>query len=160
MTALPAECLAQAAEPPPVLGRFAECRRLTDDRARLACYDDAAAAFDQAQTKGDIIVVDREQATQVRRQAFGLSLPSLSLLDRDGKGDPLDRINETVAKATQQANGRWLVEFESGAVWAQVDNEPVMRVRTGSKAEVRKGALGSFFINIDGQRGFRAQRRQ
>ena len=52
---------------------------------RLACFDAAAARLDEAEKKGDIVVVDRRQAQEVRRQAFGFTLPSLTLFDR-GRG--------------------------------------------------------------------------
>ena len=74
-TAVCIPCGAWAA--PLVPGRAAVVQSLTDCRkipaadARLACYDKAADAFDQAQAQGQVVVVDREQVRTVRRQAFG-----------------------------------------------------------------------------------------
>ena len=145
-----------------IVQALTDCRKLTDDAARLACYDKAAGAFDQAEAKGDIVVVDREQATAVRRQAFGFTLPSLSLFDRGDKGqkaEPLDRVSGTLARAYRQSSGRWVMELEDGAVWTQTDIEDLPRgAKTGSKVEIRKAAMGSFFINVDGQRAIRASR--
>jgi len=50
-----------------ILQRLLDCRKEADDAARLACYDAQVAAVDQAEAKGDIVVVDREQARTVRR---------------------------------------------------------------------------------------------
>ena len=145
-----------------IVQALTDCRKLTDDAARLACYDTAAGAFDQAEAKGDIVVVDREQATAVRRQAFGFTLPSLSLFDRGDKGqkaEPLDRVSGTLARAYRQSGGRWVMELEDGAVWTQTDIEDLPRgAKAGSKVEIRKAAMGSFFINVDGQRAIRATR--
>lgn len=150
-----------------VVQALTDCRKLTDDAARLACYDKAAGAFDQAEAKGDIVVVDREQATAVRRQAFGFTLPSLSLFDRpkgEGadkgqKAEPLDRVTATLARAYRQSGGRWVMELEDGAVWTQTDVEDLPRgAKTGSKVEIRKAAMGSYFVNVDGQRAIRASR--
>ena len=35
---------------------LSDCRKVADDPARLACYDAAAAALEQAEAKGDIVV--------------------------------------------------------------------------------------------------------
>ena len=72
-----------------------DCRKLADSAARLACYDKAAATMDQAEAKGDIVVVDREQARKVRRQAFGFTLPSITLFERGEKPEEISTMNET-----------------------------------------------------------------
>ncbi len=62
---------------------LARCRTITDDQARLACFDKAAATFDEAEKAGDIVVVDKAQAGEVKRQAFGLNLNgALGIFDR------------------------------------------------------------------------------
>src|SRR5580692_2504111 len=64
---------------------LSDCRAITDPTDRLACYDKAAAALDEAQTKGDVVIVDRQQAQAVKRQAFGFNLgAALSIFDRPG----------------------------------------------------------------------------
>lgn len=144
-----------------VIQKLADCRQVAEAARRLACYDAAAAALDEAEAKGEVVVVDREQAHAVRKQAFGFSLPSLSLFDRAEKerAAPLDRLTATVARAYQNSGGKWVLELQDGATWVQTDAEPLGRgARAGSTAEIRKAALGSFFVNIDGQRAIRATR--
>lgn len=141
-----------------VLQRLLDCRKAADAE-RLACYDAAASALDAAEAKGDIVVMDREQTRAARRQAFGFNLPSLSVFERGEAPEAVDRVAATVKTAYQQGDGKWVVELDGGAVWAQTDNEPVLRTpRAGSKAEIRKAAMGSFFLNLDGQRAVRARR--
>jgi hypothetical protein len=141
------------------LQKLADCRKVSENAARLACYDAAAAEIDTAEAKGDIVVVDRDQARQVRRQAFGFSLPSMSLFDRGEAPEALDNVTGKVAAARQGRDRRWVLELEDGATWAQVDSEPLPRgAKKGSTAVIRKGALGSYFINVDEQRAFRATR--
>jgi hypothetical protein len=151
--------LAAAQETPSALKALADCRKVAEDAARLACFDAAAAALGEAETKGDIVVVDREQAGKLRRQAFGFSLPSLNLFDRGDKPQALDRVSGVAARAYQQG-GRWVIELEDGGgTWLQTDDEPQPRgAKTGSRVEIRKAAMGSFFINVDGQRAMRARR--
>jgi len=142
--------------------KLIDCRSVTDSAARLACYDAAATALDVAETRGEIVVVEKAQIKAVRKQAFGFSLPSLSLFDRDEKGEaaePLDRITATLANAYRTSSGKWVMELEDGAVWVQSDTESLPRgARKGSTIEIRKAAMGSYFVNVDKQRAIRATR--
>ena len=143
-----------------------DCRAETDRDKRLACYDDAAAKLDEAASTGKVVVVDRAQARQVRREVFGLKLPSLDLFsqvggDKSGNGgaEQIDRIEDTVTRAWRQPNGKWAVELSDGAVWRQIDDEPVDHdPHAGSKAMIRKASLGSYFLKLDGQRAIRVDR--
>jgi hypothetical protein len=147
-----------------VLQAVVDCRPMTDANARLACYDAAAARLDEAEASGQVVVVDKEQARQVRREVFGLQLPSLDIFSHAAKGpgaavEDVDRVTEVVKTASRQADGRWVIELESGAVWRQIDaSELANDARAGSKAEIRKAALGSFFMKIDGQPAIRVHR--
>ena len=129
-----------------------DCRKLEDSIQRLACYDKAVAAMDQAQTTGDLVTVDREQRRAARHQAFGLMLPTLSFLDRGEKPEEVDRITARIASGSQDPYGKWTIRLEDGAVWRQIDDNSVDRPpHAGSTAEIRRGVLGSFTMKIDGQ---------
>lgn len=139
--------------------KLADCRKLTDNAARLACYDQTAEALDQAEAKGDIVVVDREQARKVRRQAFGFSLPSISLFEKGETQEALENVADTVVAARQNSMGQWVVELKDGGTWAQIDaNELFKTPRAGMTAKIRKASMGSFLMTIDNQRAFRARR--
>ena len=142
-----------------IVQKLVDCRKLTDDVARLACYDQATAAFDQAEAKGDVVVIDRDQAREVRKQAFGFTLPSISIFQ---KGDPkvdLDTVDGAVATARHDGGGHWVIKLEDGAVWAQVGVEELFKTpKPGMKVKIRKAALGSYMMVIDNQGGFKAHR--
>ena len=136
-----------------------DCRATTDAAARLACFDAAASSLDQAETKGDIVVIDREQATTARKQAFGFELPSLDIFDKVMPKEDLDKVTVTLKEAYRGKDGKWVMVLEDGAVWRQIDSEsPFNAPRAGSTVKIRRAALGSFFLNIDGQTAIRAQR--
>ena len=156
---------ALAADPPAkratVLQQVLDCRAVTDSAARLACYDQAAARFDQAEKAGEVVVVDRGQMREVRRQAFGFTLPSLSMFERGGRteNEDIDQLTTTISRARKDAYGKWILTLEGGAVWRQTDaNQLLKDPRPGSKAEIRRGVLGSYLMNIDGQRAVKAER--
>lgn len=136
-----------------------DCRATVDPTARLACFDAAASSLDQAETTGDIVVIDREQATTARKQAFGFELPSLAIFDKVMPKEELDKVTVTLKEAYRGSDGKWIMVLEDGAVWRQIDSEsPFNAPHTGSVVKIRRAALGSFFLNIDGQTAIRAQR--
>ena len=148
-----------SAQLPGAVQRLLACHAIAADPPRLACYDAAASELSSLLTKGDIVAVDKEQVRTVRRQAFGFTLPSLGLLDRSDKPEELEQITATVAEARQRGDGTWVLTLDDGAVWAQIDREDLSKYpRNGSKAEIRKASMGSYFINLDGQRAIRAKR--
>jgi hypothetical protein len=151
-----------AASPlPAAVQRLLDCRATGADAARLSCYDAAVSDLGRLISSGDLVVVDHERVVAVKRQAFGFALPSLSLFERSDKAVELHQIAGTVARATQQSDGKWLIELEDGGVWQQTDNERLSRYpHKGSKAEIRKKSLGSYFLNLDGQRALRMRRVQ
>lgn len=142
-----------------VVRDLTDCRKITEDAARLACYDKAVASLDQAEAKGDIVVVDRDQARQVRRQAFGFALPSISMFEKGETPEELETVSGEVKAARQNGAGKWVIELKDGGVWLQVDNNDLHRdPRAGSAVKIRKASLGSFMMSIDGRGGFRVKR--
>ena len=142
-----------------IVQKLVDCRKIADGAARLACYDEAATALDQAEAKGDIVVVDRDQARKVRRQAFGFSLPSISLFEKGETQEELENITGVVQTARQNGMGQWIIKLEDGAVWAQIDaNEVFKTPKQGMAVKIRKASLGSYLMTVDNQRAFRARR--
>jgi len=149
-----------------VLQAVVDCRPLTDANARLACYDAATARLDEAEASGQLVVVDKEQARQVRREVFGLQLPSLDIFSQAanhsagaGPSDDINRLTGTVKSVSRHADGKWVVELDTGAVWRQIDATEIdANPHPGSKVEIRRAALGSFFMKLDGQTAMRAHR--
>jgi hypothetical protein len=143
----------------PAMQSVLDCRAIADPTQRLACYDKAVGGLEQAEKTGDLVTIDRKQRQAVRRQAFGLQLPTLAMFDRGEKPEEADRITATLAEAHHNAEGKWVLKLDDGALWRQTDdNELLHAPRAGSKVEVRKGVLGAFFIKVDGQQAFRAHR--
>jgi len=137
-----------------------DCRATAGDSARLACYDAAAAGLEAAEASGEVIVLDRAQADQARREAFGFAIPTFDLFNRGERPEKMDRASFTVVSASQAGfDGPWIIEVDSGAVWRQIDQERVSRrPKPGMGVEIRSAAMGSYFMNIDGQRAIRVTR--
>jgi hypothetical protein len=162
---------AASAAPPPaglsansraqVLQSLSDCRKLTDNAARLACYDAATASLEQAEAKGDIVVVDRDQARKVRRQAFGFTLPSLSMFEKGEKQEDIDNTTGTVAAARQNGARKWVIKLEDGAVWTQVDaTELFSDPKAGDPVRIKKAAMGSYLMVVGKNGAIRAHRQE
>lgn len=136
------------------------CRAIADREARLACFDDAVAKLATAIDKRDVVVVDREHIRQTKKTLFGLSLPELNLFGGGGQDvDEISAIDGVVGGARMDENNAWIVQLEGGATWRQIDSRPVaLSPRRGSKVVIRKAALGSYMMRIDGQPGIRVRR--
>jgi hypothetical protein len=155
-----------SAKSTPDLGRAAvmqaltDCRKISDDAARLACYDKAVGALDQAESQGKVVVIDQEQAKAVRRQAFGFNLPTLNIFNKVGKNDEgFDHLDLVIARAYRGGDGKWVFAATDDAVWRQTDSEELANdPHAGSKLLVKNGALGSFFCKVDGQPQLRCER--
>ena len=149
---------ASAPATPQVVQALANCRSIADSTVRLQCYDAATVALQTAETRGDVVVVDRHQVTAVRRQAFGLSVPSLNLFPRD-KDETPDRVTLVLSRAYQLGDGRWRMVSEEGAEWSQSEADQLFsNPHAGSRVEVRRGALSGYFCKLDGQSTFRCRR--
>jgi hypothetical protein len=138
---------------------ISDCRKVADRDARLACYDKAADAFEEAQAQGQVVVVDRAQVREVKRQAFGFAIPSLNLFPKGPKEPEIDRISVKLSGAHQDQNGKWVMTTEDGAVWTQIDSAEVFDPpHAGSTVAIRRASLGSFFCNIDSDSAIRCTR--
>ena len=153
---------AQATPPqerPETLARLMACRGITENTARLACFDTAAGALDSAERQGDLVVIDRAGVAETRRQLFGFEMPSLPRLFGPEGAVELESIDSTLASASSVGEGRWVFRLADGSVWRQIDSERVrFRNSPGQPVRVRKGALSSFLLTVDGSRAVRVRR--
>ncbi|PIB92169.1 hypothetical protein [Caulobacter sp. FWC2] len=153
--------LVEAAEPaePAVIAALKACRALTADAERLACYDKAAQSVTKAQETGEVIIIDKQTARAARRQAFGLELPTLSILDKGADKAETEKLQSVVKSARVDAEQRLVVTLEDGAVWRQIDDTMLGKPpKAGDTIEVRKAAMGSYMMKIGSQPAIRVRR--
>ncbi len=152
------------AERSAMLRALSECRAMPDAAARLACFDRTADALDTAERQGDLVVMERQQIREARRQLFGFSAPALpSLFSRDSTGADadadLDAVETTLLGAGQDHEGKWTFRLADGSEWRQIDSAPVrFQNRNGTEVRVRRAALGSFLLTAGKSRAVRVKR--
>ena len=154
--------MAQDSERADVLERLASCRTQTDPTQRLACYDTAAAALDEAERAGEVVVLDRDQMRETRRGLFGFAMPSLDIFNRGGASveEEIDNVSYVVRTAREFRDDEWVFTMEDGSIWRQIDGRMWGRPRVGQTAVVRRAALGSFMMNVGDAPAIRVRREQ
>lgn len=145
-------------KPPASLSALTECRALSDDRARLACFDREVAALEtKVQTK-EVAVVDRADVRKTRRSLFGIALPSIKLFDNDDEPE-IKEINAVIQSVSRDGEGHLVFTLDDGATWAQTDDFPLGNaVKPGSKVTLKRGTFGSFFADFEKTVPVRAKR--
>jgi hypothetical protein len=133
-----------------------DCRSVADSAQRLACYDKAAGTIAEAIEKKDLVLIDKERATAAKRSLFGFSVPDFAGLL--GGGD-IQQIEGVVAGVGSNADGGWTIKLADGSLWTQTDDTPVaLPPRHGDKVIVKRGTLGSYFLRLGNQPGFKVKR--
>lgn len=139
------------------------CIGMTDAQARLACYDAAVGELKQAQSTGDVAVVSRADVQKAEKDQFGFSSPPQAAIIagvNPAADEPeLDNVKVTITGAAKRADGKFRFTLDNGQVWDQTDTVRVRMLPDAPFAgEIRKGALGSFFLKPADKTAVRVKR--
>lgn len=137
------------------------CRDISDEKARLACYDTAVGRLRAAEESGDVTTISRADVEQVQRESFGFKIPSLPKF-ASRKGDAAENEVTSITSAVRSVSagpGKLRVTLENGQVWTQIDDKTV-RAKKPKSAEISQAALGSFKMKLDDGLAFRVRREQ
>lgn len=152
---------AAPAAPPKVFSDLLECRKIADPQVRLACYDTQSGALADATEKRQIVVADRAEVEKTRKGLFGYALPVSPILGDDGEQEEAKRLETKVVSARRSRDGGWIITLEGAGTWEQADFKVLaLSPRSGQKVVVTKGAIGNYFVSIDGQPALKMRRVQ
>lgn len=140
--------------PQPPLAALQSCRAITDDSARLACFDKAVAALDSAVQAKSVVVVDRATLAKARERQFGMTRREDPVFSAAKLPEP--RRLEAKLLAVRPAGGYLLLDVEGGGLW-QTTEPAFAPPQPGAKLVIEKGAMGGYFISY-GARNVRARR--
>jgi len=133
------------------------CAAMTDDGARLACYDSLfrprdgvprvrAPAVPAAPTAG-AATGTVAAATSTPEADFGLTEAAKRSREPEESREQLpESISGTVAKVARQPAGELVVTLDNGQVWTQLQVDKRARVAAGDTVTIKKAALGSHLL--------------
>ncbi len=136
---------------------LAACARIAEPARRLACYD----AVMRARTKAGELpptAEDRERTAATPSVASPSAPRSLPETKVARSGDdfglpappPREEAREYVLKAMRRSpTGAAILTMDDGAVWRQIDDKRLPRLRPGSKVRVKRGLMGSYILLVD-----------
>jgi len=148
---------ARAAEMPVSIAR---CKAITDDTARLACYDAATgrsdAGYITASSAGTAAAAANAGAAQpgAAVAAAGSTTPSPVAATK-----PANSFESRIRSATRLPAGTWVIALEDGTSWIQADSSQEWIVfEPGDAVVVSRGAMGAWFLKKSGSnRTFRVR---
>ena len=145
--------------PPASVSEMMGCRAMTDNAARLACYDRAVGNLQQAVAAREVVIVNSADVRKARRSLFGFALPKLSIFgEKDGTPD-VKEIRTKIASARSLGYGKWEIRLEDGAKWETTEGLRVGEVPgAGDDIRISKGAFGNYFLSVSGGSSVRARR--
>lgn len=154
-------------ETPETLRQVYACADISEDAARLACYDQSIGRLRAAESEGQVVAVDRAQMQTIERDAFGFSLPSIANIltrrgnnDGDADRDIVERIEMEVARVASRLDGRHSFVMTNGQSWIQIQPNSASNVRPGDTITIRRAALGSYMLSPERGAAHRVRREE
>lgn len=141
---------------PPVFQAVVDCRSLTADAERLACFDRSVAAMAAARDKQDLVVADRGTIDETKRGLFGFSLPKLKLFG-DTEGAEINDIASTIVAVRKANDGYAIFQLADGARWKQTDGGTSF-AQTGDPIRIRRGAMNGYLAKVGSEATIRVIR--
>jgi hypothetical protein len=141
-----------------------DCAAIGDVPERVACYDRTIAGARAAIGEGRGAAVAAPSTT---RAGFGReSMPSQDAPKAPKPAgtaqseDEMESVSRVVSRSRPLQGGIYVVEFDDGTEWQFVEGVPLHfnPPREGEQVEIRRGALGSFRMLIEGEDPVRVKR--
>lgn len=144
-----------------LISELANCQRIQDAMARLACLDRASSALVGAVAQGHITVLEREQVRSARRSLFGFTVPDLPFLggrDKDGVEPPKELTSSLVSFRPIGFNRYRFTISDGNAVWETTEGAMLTTPAKGTVVVIRRGAFGGHFARVGKAKWVQARR--
>lgn len=161
--AAPAGAKEKDKAPPEIFQSLSACRAITEDKARLACFDTASAAFSTAVAQQEIVVLDKKQVQETRKGLFGFRLPKLPFFggddgDERGEDKGMIELTTTIKNTASMGNDKWRLVLADGATWVTTDPMLDVTPKPGKAITIKKAMFGSYNLSVAGSRVVKARR--
>lgn len=137
------------------------CQQISDEEQRLNCFDQIVSQLDRVAPQQSVTttiasvtttgntaetVVEQSAPTPPKQEMaaeFGLKKPRPDA--------EIEEITSTVKTITQDVHKKLLITLENGQQWRQIDRE-YLNIQVGDRCVVKRGAIGSFLLGIEGMK--------
>lgn len=150
---------------PEIFTDLLQCRAITDNVQRLACFDRQVGAMDAAAQRDEVVVLDKGELSKTRKTLFGFSFPKLPFLGgadgddhQESKEDGVTHITANIASVRSIGYGKWQIGLDDGAQWITTEAIVAGNPKVGQQIELKRAAMGSFMGKVDGGRAIRMKR--
>ena len=131
------------------------CTKVTDDSARLACFDREAAALisrghaPAAAAASVAAAPAASPAPLTEEQKMGLSSARIEQLQRPPSAPPpIQTLTVAITGVSADGNGHQLFTLENGQVWRQVELDTHFSAKPGDSITISRGISGSYFLSL------------
>lgn len=128
---------AQPEDPTVALQTALECRAVTDDGARLRCYDQAVGRLSEVASSGRLIIADP--------RSYDAPAPR--------------NVDSRVRRAREAGYNNWVLELEDGSLWRTAEDSTRQRLpQVGERVRIERAMLGNYWVQIEERRRLRVRR--
>ncbi|WP_435418384.1 hypothetical protein WAB17_02045 [Parerythrobacter aurantius] len=139
------------------IAQLRNCRAIAEPTERLACYDREVGSVIAATEQGTLQVVEKADVEEAKRGLFGFSLPKIKLFGDNSQ--ELDELETTIASVRREGREAWIFTTAEGSVWRISETKMGWRPpQPGQTVVLKKAAVGSYFIRVNGQIGVKGKR--
>ena len=145
-----------------------DCKQLTDNSARLSCYDRLAATFVSQEASAVVAVSDTVAREAAAPEAAApasapaavvatpaTATPSAEVIAADfGKtqsrpSDQVEQLQATVKSLSRNKMRKLLITLENGHTWRQTEDDSI-QLKAGDSVTIEKASFGSFLLSKTG----------
>ena len=140
------------------LGPLLACRAITEEPARLACFDRESAALSAVSVSAAPVKAAPSPAAPA--QNFGL--PEATVAKKEiaagTRAADASKIDAHLAEVSVAGNGRSVFTLDNGQIWLQLLSEGDLLLKPGDAVKISRAAFGSYWLETDKGRGCKVTR--
>ena len=126
-----------------------KCASISDNAARLSCYDQAVGVLKTKEAAQEFVAVDAARAKEMNRKSFGLNIPALPKLGLPdfGRKSAVEAITEPVESVSVR-NRTHYITLKNGQVWEQFTGHISLIPKGDLTATIKSASLGSYKMTL------------
>ena len=131
------------AKAPNLAAEINTCSQISQDQARLSCFDALTQSKTlAAETTSQLVTSDKLPLTAQQIDEFAKGHVEKS---KEELAKEINSITLTISELTKTLRGQWKIVFENGQKWQQKDNNK-FKLKIGQRVTLTKGALSAIFL--------------